>query len=87
MNYDKYIDKIVSSNTENINCVNIYKECYNYFLDYLKKYKKSFDFNDFLKNCNSESDNFIVICNNVINLLFDMDLGIDNENNLIDDDY
>ena len=44
MNYDKYIDKIVSSNIENINCVNIYKECYKYFLDYLKKYKKGLRF-------------------------------------------
>ena len=86
MNYDKYIDKILSSNIENINCVNIYKECYKYFLAYLKEYKKALDFNDFLKNCNSESDNYNVICNNIINLLFDMDLGIDKENNLFEDD-
>ena len=49
MNYDKYIYKIVS---ENINWVNIYKECYKYFLAYLKEYKKALDFTDFLKNCN-----------------------------------
>ena len=84
-NYDKYIDKMVLQNDEIRDDDNIFKSCYNYFSNYLNRYKKEFDVDDFYNKCNNENDSYLVICNNILKLLFDIDIEDCKEDNSFDE--
>ena len=84
-NYDKYIDKMVLQNDEIRDDDNVFKSCYNYLSKYLKQYKKEFDVDDFYNKCNNENDSYLVICNNILKLLFDIDIEDCKEDNSFDE--
>ena len=84
-NYEKYIDKMVLQNNEIRDDDNVFKSGFNYLKKYLKNYKKEFDAEDFMNKVNNENDSYLIICNNILKLLFDIDTEDFEEDNTFDE--
>ena len=84
--YLTYVEKIFINNMNNNKSINIYKDIWNFLIDFMKKYDRNINIKLLLQDQGKTRNSFEDITNNILTELFNYNISKSNKNNNSDSD-